>query len=625
MYNGEKKMKRIISIMLCVLLTLSSVGVLTSCAKEDDANTFTILIVKNEDAVYYSDYSQNPVVLWTTTQKEYLGEKINIEWKGLVSGSEKDQFNTMISTGEYYNFMPLSYTSYSASALYEMGIALDLTEYVEEYMPNYKHFIDTNEEANKVAYTLDENGNKRILQLWSAAVEPSDNFEGHIYRRDWIVKYGVNPSTGEPFTGGYTAKLEDGSYDALSWSDDVVFPSWYSDSKYVTEYKERHPDWDGTDPIFISDWEWMFEIFDKAMEDLGIKDGYNFSMYYVGFNACGDFYSGFGGTAPMWYYNTESGHVEFDMTSEHMQAYLECLNSWYEKGWFDKEFDTRTSDIFYAIDTAAVRQGKVGMWQGRRSDLNNQIDDPDVDDPITDGIYAIGAKQPINDVYGTEECKGKDPISSYQFDVIETSHIVTVGTEEKNIGVLLTYLDSFFDPESENALAKNLGLTKEQFEAIRPYQEEQKGQAVQERYGIEDGTWYELPEGSKYKYAKCDTLKDDVNLNNAIIGNRIYGLALGAYIETLSDDIYDTVVNKWFYYDNSAFLPQYLQKLMNADDANTFTRIQNNLNTKASTEIPKFIKGEYDIYGADWDTYCKTINKMNHEKATAIYDKTVGN
>ena len=25
-----------------------------------------------------------------------------------------------------------------------------------------------------------------------------------MYRRDWIVKYGTNPVTGEAFTGGYT-------------------------------------------------------------------------------------------------------------------------------------------------------------------------------------------------------------------------------------------------------------------------------------------------------------------------------------------------------------------------------------------------------------------------------------
>ncbi len=618
-------MKRIIAILLCVLLCLSSVGVLSACGEKEDPNTFTMLIVANEDPIYYSDYSQNPVVLWTTTQKEYLGEKINIEWAALVTGSEKDQFNTMISTGEYYDFMPLSYTSYSASALYDMGIALDLTELVEEYMPNYKHFIDTNEEANKVAYTVDEEGNKRILQLWSATIEPTDNFEGNIYRRDWILKYGTNPKTGEPFTGGYTSKKEDGSYDALSWTDDIVFPSWYSDSEYVTAYKERHPDWDGTDPIFISDWEWMLEIFDKAREDLGITNGYNFSMYYVGFNACGDVYSGFGGTAPMWYYNVDSGHVEFDLTSEHMQAYLECMNNWYEKGWFDKEFDTRTSDMFYAVDTAAVRQGKVGLWQGRRSDLNNQIDDPKVDDPLTDGIYAVGAKQPINDIYGTENCKGKDPISSYQFNVIQTSHIITVGAEEKNIGVLLTYLDSFFEPFSENSLARDLGLTKEQFDSIREYQEEQDGQAVQERFGVENGTWYELDNDPNYKYSKVAALQDDQYLNNAMLGNRMFGLGIGNYIKTLSDDIYDTVINKWAYYDNSAYLPQYLQKLMNAEDAKTFTKIQNNLNAKVSTEIPKFIKGEYDIYGSDWDTYCKTINKMGHEKATAIYDKTVGN
>lgn len=611
-------MKRIISIFICIVLVLSAVLTMSSCGKKEDPNSFTVLIVKNEDSTYYSNYSQNPIALYTTTQKEYLGEKIDVQYVGLVSGSEKDQFNTMISTGEYYDMMPLSYSDYTAKALYDQGVALDLTDLVKQYMPNYLKFLDETPALQRVAYSVDENGNKKIYQLWSATDEPQDNFQGFLYRRDWIVKYGANPSTGEKFTGGYG---EDGV-----WTDDVKFPSWYDESnKYAVAYKERHPDWDGTDPVFISDWEWMFGIFDKARAALNITDGYDVSITYAVTNACGDGYSGFGGTAPMWYYNVETGKVDFDATSEHMQAYLECMSTWYKNGWLDKEFDTRASDMFYAIDSKTVRAGKVGLWQGRRADLNGQIDDATTENPLTDGIYACGAKQPINDIYGSESSKGKEPIASYQFDYPDSSYIITAGAEKKNIGVFLTYLDSFYEIGGDNTLAKNLGLSKEQFAAIREYQEEINGKAVQERFeGLENGCYFELPAGSNQLYEKVAVMQDDTYLNNAMVGLRMFGLGMHKDIKSIADDMYDSIVNKWGYYDNSAYIQQYINKLMSADDSKLYAKINNNIDTKMKRELPKFVKGEYDIYGEDWDTYVKTINKMGAEKVTAIYNEIYG-
>ena len=68
-----------------------------------------------------------------------------------------------------------------------------------------------------------------------------------MYRRDWLVNYGTNPQTGEAFSGEW----KDGE-----WTDNVVFPSG------------------GTDPVYISDWEWMFDIFETALQMQGMTDGY---------------------------------------------------------------------------------------------------------------------------------------------------------------------------------------------------------------------------------------------------------------------------------------------------------------------------------------------------------------
>lgn len=131
--------------------------------------------------------------------------------------------------------------------MYEEGIILDLTDLVRENMPNYCAVLDSNEAVRgKAVYDVD--GEEKILAIYGVNEDYPYYFAGTMYRRDWLVKYGTNPQTGAAFTGGYTDEN-----DVDSWVDDVVFPSG------------------GTDPVYISDWEWMFEIFEKALADQGLQ------------------------------------------------------------------------------------------------------------------------------------------------------------------------------------------------------------------------------------------------------------------------------------------------------------------------------------------------------------------
>lgn len=463
------KMKKVLAIIMAVLLLCSSMTVLSACGEKDDPNTFTWLIENAEDTTYYSDYNQNPVAIYVQHNQQYAGADITIEYKQLISGSQNDQYTTMISTGEYYDVMGINYAPYSAAVLHEMGIALDITEYVEKWMPHYMEELSRNEDLARFAYVKDENGNKRMYSLWGASDEPKPNFEGFAYRRDWIVKYGVNPSTGEPFTGGYTVPRDaEGKNDGNSWKDNVMFPSWYADNEYVRAYKANHPEWDGTEPIFISDWEWMFEIFDKAREDLGVTDkGYNISISYLGYSETGELFNAFGGGAALWSYNIFDEKVEFNGASEQMKSYLECMRKWYEKGWLDHEFAEHSSDMFFRIDTASVYGGYVGMWQGGNSTLGGQLEEATY--PCTANIYVEGCKAPINDIYGADSTKGIEPYAMYQEICTTSALIVTDFAKDKNLEALFTYLDTFFDPSHENYVAVNYGLTAEQYKSIEQY------------------------------------------------------------------------------------------------------------------------------------------------------------
>ncbi len=609
-------MKKVLAIILSVLLLCTSLTCLSACNNEGDENTFTWLIENPEDTTFYSDYNQNPTAIFLQKNQQYAGVDITIDYKQLVNGSQKDQYTTMISTGEYYDVMGTSYSPYSPLALYDMGIAMDITEYVEKYMPNYMKLIEENESLGQVAYNTTSDGKKVILQIWMVTDVPQYGFQGFCYRRDWIVKYGVNPSTGEAFEGHMN---EDRTY-----TDNVKFPSWYSDNAYVTEYKANHPDWDGSEPIFISDWEWMFEIFDKARADLGVTDkGYDISIYYTGYLQTGDLFSAFGGGAPMWSYNYKTGQVEFNATSDSMKAYLECMSTWYEKGWLDKEFAERSSDMFYKIDISAVYSGYVGMWQGHRSTLADQLEQAE-DYPATKGIYVSGARQPINDIYGDESCKGNEPYAMYQMECTAAGIIITDQAKDKNLEALFTYLDTLYEAGSTNYVAKNYGLTKEQYDFIKPYQETVNGQTFQERFDIDEDAYSVSEKNGAPYYTYSDKLMADSNLRNAAIANRLPCLSIQGETSNISKFEIDGVVNKWGAYINKGYIQSTFEKLLTTEQNEALTKTKNKINDKMSVEIPKFINGTYDINSADWDTYCKTIDKMGYQKITGylqgVYD-----
>lgn len=353
-----KLWQKFIYIALCVIVILP----ITACNDNQESaagervvppeRQFTFWIRQGDD--HYPDYGDNPAVKYLETLPYGTDEKGNGKYIDLsfvvpVSGSEADNFNTLIATGDYMDVMDLTAYSGKALDLYNEGIALDITEYVEDYMPNYRAFLDAHPDLKATATNVID-GEKRFIQIYSYEDDTPEPWGGYEYRRDWIVKYGKNPVDGSSFSGAYVTINEDGSPNVDSWQDNVVFPSG------------------GSDPVYISDWEWMFGIFDIALEDLGITDGYGMSLYYPGFFGAGDLVCAFGGGNPSWF-KTADNQIVDGSTSEGFRVYLQAMSTWYKNGWIDRAFPEHTADAFYSIDSNNIFQGKVGLWYGYSSQL----------------------------------------------------------------------------------------------------------------------------------------------------------------------------------------------------------------------------------------------------------------
>lgn len=585
-----KKMKKILCLLLAVAMVSS---ILTACGGSSksagDDTTFSWWIYSGADSSYYMDYAENPAVKYTL-QNGYGSEdkQLGFEFWVPAAGTATDNYSTMIASGDLADIIDAVICD-PPKTMWEQGYVLDLTEYVERNMPNYVALVHSNETYLKNCVDVID-GKEHYFILRTLLDAPDAVFQGFMYRRDWLVKYGKNPATGAAFTGGYTDPA-----DVDSWVDDVVFPSG------------------GTEPIYISDWEWMFEIFAAAQADLGIEDSYVMSLYYPGFTWSGGLISCFGGGTNLWYQDTE-GTVQFGGDKDHMRAYLECMNSWYEHGWLDKAFNERTSDSFFAIDSTSVRQGKVAVWNGSQSELGGRIDAHD--GGYTEGIYVAGAPYPINDIYGTDACKMVQPNCIMGGELISGGVVIAKSAEGKDIDALCAYFDQFYT--TEGALLRTLGLSADQ---VAEY-EKNTNDDFYSRFNLSEGAY--SFDGSVYHKSPV-LVNDGGNLSVACAFQKAPGLQLVKSVDLGFAPSYQHSLDNWLLYPNTAFFQGTVTtNAMSPEDTNTCANIQAKLLEFMTNNAVDFIKGNKDIHSdEDWGVWCKTLGKYNYQKANNIFQPYV--
>ncbi len=610
--------------MLLALIMLLSVA-LVGCGSDSDSSDGDVLqiswwIATGEDSTYYDSYDENPAVKYLETM-EFNGQKIDLTFSVPVSGAELDNFNTLISVEEYTDIMDMAYSTTSAAELYEDGIIWDLTPYVEEYMPNYMALLNDNPDLAELVYS-NVDGEQKILKICSITKETLGNFMGNLYRRDWVAKYGTNPDTGASFTYGFTG--EDGV-----WEDNVLFPSYYGLSysgdelvynadtaAFMEQYAVDHPDYDGSAPVTVSDYEWMFRIFEAALDDLGITDGYCISLYYKGYNEDGSRYSSFGSGTPLWYKDAD-GNAAFGADSDTMRVYLQCMNSWYEQGWLDNAFAEHTSDLVYSIDSAKVHTGKVGMWTGRRSETGTLMD---AGDEYTSGIVVYGARQPVNDIYGSEENRYSEPDAMYQYSRVRGGQVITNKVSEEELITVLTFLDYLYT--REGGLLLCLGLNADQVAETQD--------ATYAKFGLDYAYTEELQEDGTYVYTRNEETKEDNNLASALAGKRltvgVYDQGFVAALNSSYTNYAQAAMAEWDYYLNTAYIDNSLSDQFTTDESAMYSKIYANIDTYMATNVPKFISGSLDIDDdQDWSDFCTMVNKYGPEKITAVYDRIFGN
>ena len=641
------KRKKLISLLLTGTLVLGSLA-MSGCGNSSDsgdADTFSWWIVTTDgDGTYYDKYEDHPGVQWLNNQywdvdnhtlgEEGKGENIKFTFQTPIAGSETDNFNTMIGTGEYTDLVDLSYYTGSIAALAEDGVLMDITEYVEEYMPDYVALLDEHPAWKSQVTTTDADGNVHYYYLPLLNDGPRDPWDGFVYRRDWVVKYAeptdyvwdwdsaYEQENGHPAVTPLEAAVASGNLEGWKANEVTEFtanPGGDPDNTYTDNV--IFPSGTGN-PLTISDWEWMFEAFDAALEERGYgddSDAYCITIPYQGYFEYGDLVSSFGG-GNGYYYINDDGEVTFDATSDNFKTYLECMNTWNDKGWLDTQFETRSGDLFYMINQSGFNQGKVGMWEGMVWDTGTKIRTTCMDDSDQQDAFVMGCAFPINDMYGTAEQMYHEPDAFYG----ETAGPVTGGVgittkaEDKNLPALFTYLNWCYT--REGALLGSMGLSQEQYESM-DFDPDNYAE-----YGFTDGLYHEEDRDGVTTYVTHIPQNSTLNGNAFITGRLTARLQLTGTGDDLDYDIdngesevYQACREAYGSYDSTGNVISYATKL--TDDENeqagdVYTPLKDYMNQV----IPRMIKNGVD---SEWDEYVKTVDSYDTKSVCEIYQKYV--
>lgn len=207
---------------------------------------------------------------------------VTLEFTHPIQGSEIDQFNLMLNSGNLPDMIQMSGESWyngGLRAMYEDGIIVDLTPYLDEYAPQYKEIT----EYNELGYAQ-MHADGKVLGFYKVTIADKIPYIRFNTNKAWIAEYGK------------------------------------SEPKTIEEY-EAYFDWilankEGVVPVFFN------LDYDQAMNlTMGA-----FDLIYD------------------WYLDKADGKtVKYWASSENYKSWLELMNKWYNKGYFHRDFASLTT------------------------------------------------------------------------------------------------------------------------------------------------------------------------------------------------------------------------------------------------------------------------------------------
>lgn len=372
--KGEKKMKKRVLALVCAGMML-----LAGCGNNGSeiASSFDFKGYPIEDApemTYWVGINNNMSMIvgnagetdWAKGLVERTGVKVTYEHP--TAGQEATELGARIGSGDLPDMMEYGWNSFNGGAQISLdqGIIIPLNDYIDEYAPNFKKYLEENPEIDKMIKTDDGTyyafpfirGDERLLIS-----------TGPVVRRDWIEKAGLEmPKTVADLEEVLKAFKADGVKKPLSvtagnipafmgnFSTDENF--YYNDKKIVYG------------PM-TDEYEFALETLNRWYKE-GLLDENYVSIddatlkSQVLNNVTGMSYTSGGGGLGTWLDTKEAEGVEFDMVGFSFTASKDGESNQYHRvewnypGYGSVAISTKCENPAYAVAYLDYGYGEEG-------------------------------------------------------------------------------------------------------------------------------------------------------------------------------------------------------------------------------------------------------------------------
>ena len=211
----------------------------------------------------------------------------------------------MVASGDWADIMVWGSNYYSGGAVkaVEDGVFMELTDVINEYMPNYSSLIQ-----DKDIYPQVIMNDGKIGEIFPIDWGTSKPGTGPIVRKDWLDDLGIDPASIETYDDYHTMltrfKNEKGASQAL----------------YLGPYGVPYGNY--------------------------LAAGYGIAAYCDPSSDTGSFYQ-------------EDGTIKFGLIQPEFKDYLTMIHAWYEEGLISSDYISH-SDI--QISAGDVTDGSTGLW-----------------------------------------------------------------------------------------------------------------------------------------------------------------------------------------------------------------------------------------------------------------------
>lgn len=327
--------RKFVAILLCTVLSLS---MFAGCSKQN-GNASPVVKddlgkVTGEDAsddewswplkekkelsfwiVWENQYLDNPNELKGVQQIEE-NTNVHINWNIVAEAEAAEKFSLMIASGEYPDIIRGADSFYTSglTKMVDDGVSIELTDYIDKYMPNYSKLRKSNEKLMKD--TMSDDG--RIVSLYSIASKTGE------------VK-------GERVWGGPTIRQD--WLDELGLSIPVTIADWH---EVLTKIKANYPKCEA--PLMLG---------------------------ATGTNYYGAFTSAFG-VLPEFY--NDNGIVKYGPAEEGYKQWVETFRQWYAEGLIDPNFVSNDASFYSSGEFIGPGKAAAGcnVW-GMTADVYKQM------------------------------------------------------------------------------------------------------------------------------------------------------------------------------------------------------------------------------------------------------------